>query len=431
MPWEVIKELESDNSRLFKESVVKRESDAANTVFFLGAKAALDAMVTFGVKKIETKIGDGKGISEDAFWKTANGLAARQITGNAAQTAINFLRMNATEDQWNYWYRRILIKDLRCGVSETTINKMVPAEYQIPVFTCQLAHDGAHHDDKMTGEKIIEIKLDGVRVISIVYPNGQVDQYSRNGKELINFPHIRGQLSRHAVFFTEPMVLDGEVMSSSFQDLMKQVHRKNDVESSDAILNLFDIISLREFQLGVGVHTQTERSNALRAWHSHVADHMPHVAVLGQELVNLSSAEGVARFSEINAQAIAGGYEGIMVKDPLAVYECKRSIAWLKQKPYIEVSLAILDLEEGTGKHLGRLGALVCGGVDDGKDIRVNVGSGFSDKIREDFWSDRKNVIGNIVEVRADAVTQNQDGSYSLRFPRFKGFRGFVPGEKL
>jgi len=28
-------------------------------------------------------------------------------------------------------------------------------------------------------------------------------------------------------------------------------------------------------------------------------------------------------------------------------------------------------------------------------------------------------------------VTQNQDGTYSLRFPRFKIFRGFEPGEKL
>jgi hypothetical protein len=26
---------------------------------------------------------------------------------------------------------------------------------------------------------------------------------------------------------------------------------------------------------------------------------------------------------------------------------------------------------------------------------------------------------------------QNQDGTYSLRFPRFVRFRGFEPGEKL
>ena len=43
----------------------------------------------------------------------------------------------------------------------------------------------------------------------------------------------------------------------------------------------------------------------------------------------------------------------------------------------------------------------------------------------------RADLIGQLVEVRADAVTQNQDGTYSLRFPRFKTFRGFEAGEKI
>ena len=133
----------------------------------------------------------------------------------------------------------------------------------------------------------------------------------------------------------------------------------------------------------------------------------------------------------INTQAIAGGYEGIMIKDPDATYECKRSVNWLKQKPYIEVSLEVVDVEEGTGKNAGRTGALVCEGVDDGQAIRVNVGSGLSDDMRDSIWADRSSVVKQIVEVRADAVTQNQDGTYSLRFPRFLRFRGFVPGEKL
>ena len=428
-PWEVVAELESDNSRLAKEAIVRRESDAGNDELFRGFRAAYDAMVTFGVKKVEEKSGAGRGITAEAFWQVADQLANRSLTGNAALTAVNYLRMNATEEQWNGWYRRILIKDMRCGTSDSTINKHADKRYHVPVFTCQLAHDGANHESKVSGDKIIEVKLDGVRVITVVYPSGQVDQYSRNGKELVNFPHIREQIAKHAVFFREPMVLDGEVMSSSFQDLMRQVHRKSNVEAGDAVLNLFDILTLQEFQAARGEHTQENRSNALRAWYSHIADHMPNVAIVGQERVDLDTEQGRARFREINAAAIEGGYEGIMLKDPAAVYECKRSVAWLKQKPYIEVSLTVKYTEEGTGKNVGRMGALVCEGVDDGKTISVNVGSGFTDRQREDFWNCR--VDGHVVEVRADAVTQNQDGTYSLRFPRFKGFRGFVPGEKL
>jgi DNA ligase-1 len=433
-PWEVIATLESDNSRLFKEGVVLQEATAGNTEFFRGTRAALDSMITYGIRKVEEKSGDGKGLNPDTFWKTAQQLAERKLTGNDAITAVNFLRMNARETEWNQWYRRILIKDMRAGFSENTVNKVVEKkfpQYAIPVFSCQLAHDGANHESKVSGSKLIEVKLDGVRVITIVYPSGQVDQYSRNGKELVNFEHIKKQIAKHAIFFKEPMVLDGEIMSSSFQDLMKQVHRKSDVLANDAVLNLFDMLPLSEFQAGVSRKIQHQRSAQLRAWIAPIADHMPNLRVLAQELVDLDTHEGNLRFKEINHQAVTNGYEGIMIKDPDAVYECRRSVAWLKQKPYIEVSLTVVDLEEGTGKNLGRLGALVCEGVDDGKEIRVNVGSGLTDHDRDSFWTDRGSVVGNIVEVRADAVTQNQDGTYSLRFPRFKGFRGFQPGEKL
>ena len=227
------------------------------------------------------------------------------------------------------------------------------------------------------------------------------------------------------------MVFDGEVMSSSFQDLMKQVHRKSDVQSNDAILNLFDVLTLAEFEQGFSDTTQIRRSEILADWHRVYETALPNVQVVGQELVDLDTAKGQARFKMINTQAVAGGYEGIMIKDPRAPYECKRTTAWLKLKPFIEVSLEVADVEEGTGRNVGKLGALVCSGTDDGREIVVNVGSGFSDSDRDSFWTSRSRVLGQIVEVRADAVTQNQDGTYSLRFPRFLRFRGFEVGEKI
>jgi DNA ligase-1 len=130
-------------------------------------------------------------------------------------------------------------------------------------------------------------------------------------------------------------------------------------------------------------------------------------------------------------EMVDAGYEGIMLKDPDAPYVCKRDTAWMKSKPFIEVSLAVVGYEEGTGRNQGRLGALICEGEDDGKTISVNCGSGFSDSDRSELWEGRDSLVGQVVEVRADAITQNQDGTYSLRFPRFKTFRGFKKGEKI
>ena len=431
--YQVISILEDHPSRLNKEAIVLVQAQEGNSEFFEGCRLALDPMITFGIKQVPERTGaDGPGVDWGSFTLIVTGFVNRSLTGNLARGTLDELMSNCTNAQWNGWYRRILIKDLRCGVSEKTINKVVEktyANYAIPTFGCQLAHDSSNHESKVSGKKFIEVKLDGVRVITIVHPDGRVDQFSRNGKELVNFPHVKEQFAAIAHTLLEPWVFDGEIMSGTFQDLMKQVHRKSNVEANDAVLNLFDCVPLVHFEQGVWNASQEFRSSHLGAFLEEHHDALPNVTMVGQELVDLDSEEGQIRYREINALAIAGGYEGIMIKEPQAVYECKRSVAWLKLKPFIEVSLTVVETEEGTGRNVGKMGALVCEGVDDGKTIRVNVGSGFSDQQREDFWNCRTE--GEVVEVRADAVTQNQDGTYSLRFPRFTRFRGFEVGEKI
>jgi DNA ligase-1 len=435
-PWEVIRELEGNDSRLVKEAIVKVAAVQGNDIFFAGCRLALDSMVTFGLKQIpERKDADGPGLDWPDFVSVVDRLVDREITGNTARDTVVKLMQCATNAQWNDWYRRILIKDLRCGVSEKTINKAVEktnADYIIPTFACQLAHDSANHEGKLAGKKLVEVKLDGVRVITIVYPDGRVLQFSRNGKELVNFEHIKQELALNASTFTEPMVLDGEVMSSSFQDLMKQVHRKDNVAASDAVLWLFDALPLSTFEAGVYRVKQRDRSRWLHDWYDNKLNKaMANVRCLDQATIDLDTEEGQRLFRMYNKSAIENGYEGIMIKDLDAPYECKRSTAWLKLKPFIEVSLAVVDFEEGTGRNAGRLGAIICEGEDDGRGIRVNVGSGFSDSDRDSYWAGRDSMVNKIVEVRADAVTQNQDGTYSLRFPRFLRFRGFAAGEKI
>ena len=436
-PWQVISDLEKHSSRINKEQIVEAQARAGNDEFFEGARFALDCMVTFGVKQVPEKTdADGPGLDWDSFTLIMTGFVNRAFTGNLAKETLANMMKQATKAQWNGWYRRILIKDLRCGVSEKTINKVVEKEwpdYTVPVFSCQLAHDSANHEGKVSGKKLIEVKLDGVRVLTIVHPDGRVDQFSRNGKELVNFPHIKEQFAQVAREggISQPTVFDGEVMSSSFQDLMKHVHRKSDAKTDDATLNLFDIIPLEDFEKGVCKTPQSKRSMLLEVWYSMWDNIIPNITVVGQSLVDLDTEAGQKQYRAINARAIAGGYEGIMIKDPDAIYQCKRSVAWLKLKPFIEVSLEVVAVEEGTGRNVGKLGAIVCEGIDDGKNIRVNVGSGFADSDRDDFWNSRDEVIGQVVEVRADAITQNQDGTYSLRFPRFLRFRGFVAHEKI
>ena len=441
-PQEVITKLEADNSRLAKELVLAGAMNEGLDEFFEGVKMALDPLYTFGVKKVPESKVDGQGLKWEVFKKLADQLHARELTGHDARDAILLTRDIATMEQWNKFYRRILIKDLRCGVSEKTVNKVAKdfPQYSIPIFTCPLAHDSANHEKKMIGKKQVEVKLDGVRVITIIRGDtshgnlSRVEMFSRNGKQFHNFGHIISEIEEVIKDNPPPydLVLDGEVMSANFQDLMKQVHRKSGGVAKDAVLHLFDMCPLSEFQKGVWDKPQSFRSQAVKAWVDQHRSILKHVQTLDWEDVNLDTQEGQDRFVELNKAAVDGGYEGVMIKDPEAVYECKRTHSWLKAKPFIEVTLKVVAVEEGTGRNEGRLGAVILEGEDDGYNYSLNCGSGFTDAQRDEFWAERDSLIGNLIEIRADARTQSQDSeTYSLRFPRFKCFRGFEAGEKV
>lgn len=439
-----IRDLESSDSRLHKEAVIDKALMAARLgsagaqCFLFNCYQAYNPFYAFNVKQVpETEGLTNKRNPWPTFWALLESLRTRSITGHAARDRIAEVASEFDSDEWNLVCRRVIIKDLRCGISEKTLNKILgKTEWRIPVFTCQLASDSNGRPQDMVGKKRLEQKLDGVRVLCVITRNNTV-LYSRNGKLFENFPHIisaidniKNRLAKLLQQYPNGIVLDGEIMGESFQQLMKQAQRKSDVETTGMVFNVFDIIPQIDFERGFWNAQQYKRLALLEEYRA-VLETTDCVRIMQGIEVDLDTAEGHDILRRYANDAVEAGFEGIMIKDIGAPYECKRSNFWMKWKPVIEVSLGIVDLEEGTGKNEGRLGALVCEGIDDGKAIRVNVGSGITDEQRDDYWANRKTLIGQIVEVRADAITQNQDGTYSLRFPRFKGFRGFEAGEKL
>lgn len=266
------------------------------------------------------------------------------------------------------------------------------------------------------------------RMITILdKSNGTVTQYSRDGRQNDRFEGITSALSNLLPHLKQSIVLDGEMVSRSFQTLMKQLNRKDDVDTSDAKLALFDMLPLADFQAGECKLTQTQRHELLSGFVALLQEHCgDRVYVIPKMAVDLDTPEGQTRFREFNNETVAAGYEGIMVKDPNATYKTKRTDAWLKIKPFITVDLEVIGVEPGKpdSKFKHTLGGLVCRGVDQGKVIEVTVGGGYSEELRDEIWANQANVIGRTVEVKGDALTRAQDGeAWSLRFPVFMGFR--------
>jgi DNA ligase 1 len=438
-----IRDLEASDSRIHKEKVIEKalmasKLGSANAQCFLfNCYQAYNPYFVFNVKQVPETTGlEFKPNPWPKFWALLEALRLRSITGNTMRNAIERLSQEFDSIEWNNVCRRVLIKDLRCGISEKTLNKVLgKTEWAIPIFSCQLAQDSTDQPKKMTGVKRLEVKLDGVRVLAVVQ-GMNCNLYSRNGKPFENFPQIAEFIEQHRKLFQHGaamsgrFVLDGEIVGESFQTLMRQAHRKADAKTDNMVYHVFDVLPLDDFERGYWNAQQDKRIKLLdRA--AEVLGNDSCVRIMSGINVDLDTAEGKSVMQRFAEEAIEQGFEGIMIKDLNAPYECKRSSFWMKWKPTITVDLNIVGLEEGTGRNAGRLGAFICEGVDNERRIRVNVGTGFSDSDRTDFWSNKSELVGQVVEIQADVVTQNKDGSYSLRFPRFVRFRGFEPGEKI
>ena len=440
-----INKLNESDSRLHKEDVIKQALEASvlgstNSQVFLGLlKACYNPYVTFGVKQIPETVGI---IDAENPWTEFNELmvqlSQRRLTGHAARDAIQEMAERFDSNEWNTFLAPVLKRDMRAGISDKTINKITKGtDYEIPIFGCQLATNSEGRPE-MKGTKRLEPKLDGVRALFTVIPSDfgvTVVCYSRNGKVFENFGHIEDQIHDNwtkmvrACVSTDQgrslingFVLDGEVIGNTFQELMRQARRKTDAQADDSVLNIFDIIPLQDFRRGHW-NAQLRKRIALLDAIRPVIDTLPNVELLPHIMVDLDTAAGKDQLERYAKDNVNAGFEGIMIKELEAPYICKRSTDWMKWKPTITVDLEVVGVEEGTGRNLGRLGALVCNGVDDGKEITVNVGSGFSDADRDSYWADSNIIIGRTAEILCDVITQNQDGTYSLRFPRFVRFR--------
>ena len=435
-----IAKLQESDSRLHKEDVIKQALEASvlgstNAQIFLGlVKACYNPFVTFNVRQVPDTVGI---VNAENPWHDFNellkSLSQRKLTGNAARDAIEEMSYRFDSVEWNNFCAPVIRRDLRAGISDKTVNKICKkTEYEIPIFGCQLATNSEGRPE-MKGIKRLEPKLDGVRVLMVVKPNNDgvvhVTSYSRNGKVFENFTHIEEQIIEHYkrlktyVNTDDGFVLDGEVIGNTFQELMRQARRKENVQATDSVFNIFDIIPVTDFlsrgYWNAQLHKRVDILEKMRT----VIEYMPNVELLPHIKVNLDTSAGRDQLERYAKDMVNQGFEGIMIKDLDAPYECKRNTFWMKWKPTITVDLTVVGLEEGTGRNVGRLGALVCEGEDDGKFIQVNVGSGYSDEDRDNYWRDSNLIIGRTAEVLCDVITQNQDGTYSLRFPRFIRFR--------
>ena len=124
-------------------------------------------------------------------------------------------------------------------------------------------------------------------------------------------------------------------MSDNFPRSYENRFQKGQCERPRCSITSVPFCSLDKFLAGGYDKPLSFRTEALKFWHDANKDVLEHVQVLDLEIVNLDTPEGQKIHTDVNKAAVDGGYEGILIKDPDASYECKRLTAWSQTKTHL------------------------------------------------------------------------------------------------
>lgn len=406
-----------------KEAILRANSD--NDLLKSVIKLALDPFIQFYIRKIPKYKASKVTLTLAGALDKLGELSSRNKTGNAGIEHLTYI-MESVNAEDALVIERVIEKDLRCGVSEATVNKIWPRF--IPTYPVMLASGfEGKLIEKFNWPGFVQLKLDGMRFNAIVR-NGKVELRSRNGKEL-NIPNelFHQSFTELAKFYQEDVVFDGEllVINESGKPLDRKTGNgiltksikgtQSKAEAAMVRATLWDAIPFNSFVEGVFDTPYHKRLKSLTTSLTNVPQNLSHLL----SIVETKEVENQYQATELFNKYLQLGFEGTILKDRNGIWEDKRSKGQIKFKGELECDLKVVDWEEGTGKNKGRLGNLVVESSDGV--IRVGVGTGFTDLDRDTI---KPNVVGKIVSIKYNARIQDKRGNVeSLFLPVFVEIR--------
>jgi ATP-dependent DNA ligase len=407
--FDILEDLAANPSRNYKIDKLTEHKD--NEVLREVVRLALDPFTQFYIRKIPKYEAIGSDSLVQAMDKLFE-LSSRTLTGHAGIEHLTQVLTSLSPKNAKV-LERIIAKDLKCGVSTATANDVWLG--LVVDYPCMLASQYEQKlVDKIQWPAMVQLKMDGMRFNAVVR-DGQCEFKSRNGKTI----DLLGNLEKEFVELANGIdtVFDGELLVKDDSGTLNR-------QTGNGILN----------KAGKGTITDTEAAMV----HATIWDIIPYMYFIDSHcptpykgrFARLKEADKIsivpnfivenideaqAKFKEYYDQ----GEEGIILKDMNAPWENKRSKSLIKFKGELECDLKIVDVEDGTGKYEGMLGALVCESEDG--IIKVKVGSGFNDEDRKKIK--KQDVLGKVVAVKYNARIRSKHEDESLFLPIFVEIR--------
>ena len=322
-----VKRLANTNSSNEKKAIIREAAVEGCVEFFEGFQLSYNKRRIFGVRKVPVIEGDFTEVELEEPSETFNWneflalvykLESKEIEGEVVKQVFHLAADVACIEDWNNFYRPILLRDMKCGVRETTVNKVLRVlggealQYLTPTWSIQIA-DGAMDQTSFTGKKAIDPLLSGTRLITILDINVRtVRMFTENGKETNNFTNVISGLESLLLQLPVSLVLDGVIVDQDFQGQKANCYA------------LFDLLPLEDFEAGFCPMTQMDRHDGLVELQGLFQEHTDgSVYVLPKLMVDLDIEIDREKMLEMVP---------CMIKNPDAPYSGGLSQHWLKKE---------------------------------------------------------------------------------------------------
>ncbi|HSI06104.1 MAG TPA: ATP-dependent DNA ligase, partial [Myxococcota bacterium] len=322
------------------------------------------------------------------------------------------------------------IREGGSGVSGYRLRLLAPVQPMLAQTAADVGEAIAAH-----GQASVELKLDGAR-IQVHRDGDQVRIFSRDGNDVTaRLPEV---VEQALGFPARSLILDGEVLAmredgspQPFQVTMRRFGRKLDVAAQREAMALtpyfFDVVHVDGADLLDSPYAERQRA---------LADLLTPTQRV--PFIVTASADEAERFYD---DAVARGFEGVMVKTLDAPYEAgRRGSGWLKVKPAHTLDLVVLAAEWGSGRREGLLSNIHLGARDPEHGGFAMLGKtfkGMTDVMlawqTKWFLEHAMGREGHVVHVKPELVAEIAfdtvqastvyESGFALRFARVKRYR--------
>lgn len=345
-------------------------------------------------------------------------LSGSNINDNLRNQVLEFLSIQPTEELRELWFR-ILVKDLGCGISNKTIEKVWGD--LLPKWEVMRPSPIDGVNIKNGTEFSLSLKENGFRA---TYRDRAIK--SRQNEEFLGLEHIKRDIDKLKSLLPEfkNYVFDGELVRDNTDgvDDNKNLMLTNSILSEDEsdktsiIFKLFDMLPIDDFDNGCSKDTYFKRKSNLAKVEQVIErcrlDSLGVVTFLYQG----KDQSQIEKWLEYWDNA---GYEGLVLNLDKP-YVCKKTKYSLKVKKFKFADVKILGWFKGkSGSNLGKFGGLIV----DYKGTQTNITIGKQED--KDFFSENiDNLIGRVIEIKfKDETVNSKTGKVNIQFGNYVRLR--------